>query len=303
MPIESPLKRSPTSDEQEGRTAAITGAYGYLGALIRARLRAEGWRTLALVRAPRPDDPFAEHFDLAGDVSPETFRSVQLLVHCAYDSTLVHRDQVDRINVEGSRRLIGVADDAGVARLIVLSSMSAYPGTTQIYGQAKLAIEGAAEAVGGCCVRPGVVYGEQPRGMAGALRRITRLPVVPVLAGAFPQYLVHEDDFVSAISSLANAPTLPAGPISITHPTPVPIRVILDELARSQGRRCRFLPVPWQVVYAALRAGERLGLRMPFRADSLTGLVWPAPRVVGLDALTRLGVSVRPFALAGPQPS
>jgi hypothetical protein len=35
---------------------------------------------------------------------------------------------------------------------------------------------------------------------------------------------------------------------------------------------------------------------MPFRSDSLLGLVRPAPRVVGADALEQLGVHVRSFS-------
>ena len=62
-------------------------------------------------------------------------------------------------------------------RILVLSSMSAFEGTRQLYGRAKLAIETMTVASGGCALSPGLVYGERPGGMAGALRELTRLPV------------------------------------------------------------------------------------------------------------------------------
>jgi nucleoside-diphosphate-sugar epimerase len=278
----------------ESRVAAITGAYGYLGSLFRATLDAAGWRTLALVRSPRSGDPYAARFDLASASVP-TLDGVDVLVHCAYDPTLVRADDVTRVNVGGAERVLGAAHDAGVRRVIHVSSMSAYDGTTQIYGRAKLEIERATHERGGCSVRPGVVYGPQPGGMAGALQRVTKLPVVPVLGARYTQYVVHEDDLGAAVAALAAAPAVTPGPISVAHPTRVSMRALLDGLARAAGRRCRTVPVPWRVVYGALRAGELARVPLPFRADSLLGLVHPAPALVGGDTLAALGVTVRPF--------
>jgi nucleoside-diphosphate-sugar epimerase len=277
------------------RTAAITGAYGYLGALVRATLDASGWHTRALVRSPRHDDPDAVTYDLARPVPRDALNSADVLVHCAYDLTLVRRADVERVNVDGSRRLFEGAHAAGVARSLALSTMSAHPATTQLYGRAKLEIETAVHAIGGIAVRPGIVYGARPRGMAGALQQLTRLPVVPVVAGSTRHYVVHEDDFAAALGALAGAPAIAADVVSVAHPEPVPFRSLLDHLARADGRRPRFLPVPWRPVYWTLRAANALRLPVAFRADSLLGLVKPAPNAVGVDAVAALGVTLRPL--------
>ena len=52
-------------------------------------------------------------------------------------------------------------------------------------------------------------------------------------------------------------------------------------------------------VYGALRAAELLPVQLPVRADSLLGLVRPAPYVPNLEVLDQLGVVLHPFALAG----
>jgi hypothetical protein len=175
--------------------------------------------------------------------------------------------------------------------------MSAYEGTRQLYGQARLAIEEATEAVGGCVIRPGLVYGNQPRGMAGALRNMTKLPITPLVGGNAHQFLVHEDDFVAAITALMTARTVPQGPIGIAHPSPVPFRSLLEALAAADGRRCRFIPVPWQLLYAALRISEMFHIKVPFRADSLLGLVRPAPYVAGVEKVVSMGVQLQSFNL------
>ena len=279
----------------ETQVAAITGAYGYLGAAIRERLEACGWRTLALVRTPRADDGSARRHCLSEPASAGLLDGVDLLVHCAYDFTLTRPDEVVRVNVEGSRSLLRAASLAGVSRVITISSMSAYPGTRQVYGRAKLMIESATEEIGGCVVRPGLVYGESPGGMVGALRKMVRLPVVPLPAGDLKQYLVHQDDLTRAVAALARAPDPPVGPTSVAHPTPVPFRTILETLARRDGRTCRFVAVPWPTCYWPLRLAEMTPLSLPFRADSLLGLVTTAPSPVGVERLAGLGVTVRPF--------
>ena len=141
---------------------AITGAYGYIGRLLGRRFEAAGWSVRALVRSPKEGDRLARRYELGLPPADGLLDSVDVLVHCAYDLSLFRREDVWRVNVEGSSELLRTAVRAGVPRIIVLSSMSAYEGTTQLYGQVKLAIEAATMAVGGCPVRPGLVYGDDP---------------------------------------------------------------------------------------------------------------------------------------------
>jgi nucleoside-diphosphate-sugar epimerase len=281
-------------------TAAVTGASGYLGSNICATLESQGWHVVRLVRSPSTADASACHYNLAEPISAELraiLESADVLVHAAYDLSLTRRSDVWRVNVEGTRRLLEAAGNAAVHRIVVLSSMSAYEGTTQLYGQAKLSIEALTKAAGGCAIRPGLVYGERPGGLAAALRKLTRLPIVPVVAGGARQYTVHEVDLMTAMAALAAADTLPPGPIGIAHSTPVAFRDLLAAFAAQDGRRCHLVRVPWRLVYWALRAGEFLPIGLPFRADSLLGLVRTAPSVPGLEALTPLGVTLRSFSL------
>jgi nucleoside-diphosphate-sugar epimerase len=275
------------------KTAAITGAHGYLGGVIRRSRATSGWRSISLVRSPVEADGEARRFDLAAPCDDHLLVDVDVLIHCAYDLTLTKRSDIARVNVEGTRRLLHAAADAGVPRVIVLSSMSAYEGTTQIYGQAKLAIEAATLAVGGCVLRPGLVYGDGAGGMVAGLRKLVRLPLVPVPTGHARQFTVHEDDFAAVVAAVAQAPAAPVRPIGVAHPKGVEFRDLLSTFASWGGRTCRFVPVPWQPMYWALRSVELLPVTLPFRADSLLGLVRPAPSVPGGAELEALGVSLR----------
>ncbi len=122
---------------------------------------------------------------------------------------LTKRADIWGSNVFGTIALFDRALSEGVDRTITLSSMSAYPGTRQHYGRAKLAIEGAARARGMCIVRPGLVYGPAWGGMAGTLRRLAALPLLPDFGPAARQFTVAEHDFAAAIVALAGADDVP----------------------------------------------------------------------------------------------
>jgi nucleoside-diphosphate-sugar epimerase len=276
----------------------ITGASGYLGGVIRQRLQDGGWHTIDLVRTPR--DGGARPFTIGDRTPDDLLVGVDVLVHCAYDMSLHRPEEIRRVNVDGTRRLLELARSSGVGRTIVLSSMSAYEGTRQIYGQSKLAIEELTHQVGGCAIRPGLVYGPRAGGMAGTLSRLARLPLVPVMASRAHQFTVHEDDLADAVAALITADRLPEVPIGVANPEPVPFGRVLQGLARQQGRAGRTIPVDWRLVLALLRTAERMHVPLPVRSDSVLGLVHPAPSVPNLAVLDALGVRFRRFGQPVP---
>jgi len=283
--------------------AAVTGASGYLGSRICQTLESRGWQAIRLARSPEHSHGHGFSYDLAMPITAqvsEALRSADVLVHAAYDLSLTSSADIWRVNVEGTHRLLKAAREAGVDRIIVLSSMSAFQGTTQLYGRAKLDIEAITTEFRGCAIRPGLVYADQAGGMAGAMRKLTTLPVVPVIAGGAGVYTVREQDLMRVVGLLASATTLEPGTISVAHPSRVAMTDLLRAFAAQGERRCRFVPVPWRLIYWLLRSGELMRLRLPFRADSLLGLIHTAPGLMGGDQLAQLGVTLHAFAVSGP---
>jgi nucleoside-diphosphate-sugar epimerase len=275
--------------------ALITGAHGYLGSLLRARLGADGWTTTALVRSPRAGER-AEQWSLGEAPETSVLEKADALVHCAYDFRPRTARALREANVRGSEVLLHAAHEAGVSRLLSLSSMSAYPGTTQLYGRAKLDIEQVTLDLGGIAVRPGLVYGDSPAGMAGTLLTLTRLPLVPLIGGSSArQFPVHEDDFADAVVSILDADSWVPEVIGIAQPTSISFRDLLGGFASQQGKRIRFVPIPWKLVYYALRGAEVARLPVPLRADSVLGLVRAAPNVPESAEFPELTASLRPF--------
>jgi nucleoside-diphosphate-sugar epimerase len=187
-----------------------------------------------------------------------------------------------------------------VERIVVISSISAFPGCRSLYGRAKLEIEATATEVGALIVRPGLVYGaDQAGGMFGSLTTSARARLVPLIdGGVHCQYLVHIDDLFGLVSRHCAGELLKAaGPVVAASPRCWRMRDLVRELARRQGIAPRFIGVPWQAVWAGLKAAETLGLRPGYRSDSVISLVHQDPHP-DFGSLSELGITVRDFAAA-----
>jgi nucleoside-diphosphate-sugar epimerase len=278
-----------------GPVAAVTGANGYVGSIVVEGLAEAGFDVRRLVRSP--DLSAGDHYyDIAVGCSEDALADVDVLVHCAYDFSVTSRKAIWETNVYGTRTLLDQAVSAGVRRTIFVSSMSAYTGTRQIYGRAKLACEADVFSRGMCAIRPGLIYGPRWGGMAGTLRKLASLPIVPLIFPRTHQFVLHESDLLASVVTLARAKALASRPLGLAHPDPVEFDELLTTFAGGgPADTPRFVPVPWQPLYWAIRSAELATVPLPVRADSLLGLVRPAPSVPGADDLKELGITFRPF--------
>jgi nucleoside-diphosphate-sugar epimerase len=189
--------------------------------------------------------------------------------------TQVKPSQYRRINVEGSRRLIANAIAAGVERIVFISTISAFESAKSLYGQSKLEVEKMVTATGGVAIRPGLVWGDRPGGMFGSIRaQIARSSTIPTIGdGRYPQYLVHEDDLAAAVLRAAQG-EFASRVLTVANREPWLLRDLVLHLAAQQGKIVQLVGVPWQLIYAALKTAETLGLKLNFRSDSVVSLVY-----------------------------
>jgi len=258
------------------RTAAVTGASGYVGGAIADRLRAAGWKVIGLTRAPTAN--VDEHRPWAFEANElPVLGDVDVLVHAAWDFRATEWSDILRINVDGTRRLFDAASDAGVGRLIHVSTLAAFAGTRSSYGRAKLLTEAAAMVRDGVVIRPGLVYGPRPGGMFGRLQRVaSHLPVVPLIVDdAHPILMAHEQDVGDLVVAIADGREQPepGRPLVAASSDALTMRDVIVAIAAAHGRRPPFfVPVPWRAVVPVLAALERIGATPPFRSDSARSL-------------------------------
>jgi len=255
------------------RRCLITGGSGYLGSELANHLRRADWVVVATSRSPRGREVIA--FTLGEAIPSENLRGFDALVHCAYDFSEEGRGEIHRRNVEGTRLLLDQARAAGIAKVVTISSISAFEGCASVYGKAKLEIERATLERGGVVLRPGLIHGGAGRGMFGRLRDQSAKGLVPLLVGnPCTQFLVHVGDLAQVVQGWIEGRWKNEGvPWTVANPEPWPLRRLLRAMAAAEMRRVLFLPVPWRMAWLAVRCAERLGIRTSFTSDSVVSIV------------------------------
>jgi nucleoside-diphosphate-sugar epimerase len=284
------------------KRVAITGASGYVGSMLAHHFEEAGWAVTCLSSSAKAGDDSAVPFHLGEEVAPDLFRlrHISALVHCAYDFHPLKRAEIHRVNVEGSRKLLAAAQAGAVERMAVISTISAFEGCRSLYGRAKLEIEAAAATFGALVIRSGLVYGDgspTAGGMFGSLARSVQRGVVPLIDGGIhPQYLIHEQDLWRLLKGFFEGELHdPGRPVVAASSRAWPLRDLLAELARRQGLHPRFVPVPWQPVWAGLRLAELAHLPVQYRSDSVISLV-RHDRNPDFESLAAVGVTARDFS-------
>src|SRR5258708_37167895 len=242
---------------------AITGAHGFVGSMLARRFEDAGWSVTRLSHSSNAGDGDTVAFRLGDEISPDVFRSrsITAVVHCAYDFKPLARAEIQRVNVDGSRKLLASAAMGGVKRIAVMSTISAFEGSRSVYGKAKLEIEAAALAAGALVVRSGLVWADGPPsggGMFGSLSRSVNGGLVP---------LVGEAGIRSTWSTCRTSGSCCAGSAMANFKRP---RSLLSRRPRSRGR-CESCSRSWPGARAHIPGSWRGHGRQSWRGFPLPG--------------------------------
>jgi nucleoside-diphosphate-sugar epimerase len=267
-----------------GARTAVTGAGGFIGEAVCARLAGEGADVVGL----DVDSGAAARVEAAGarfvrcDVTdPAAVRAAlddrALVVHTA--ATVADWGAMEdfvRLNVGGTRNVLDAARDAGAKRVVHLSSVAIWgwefasdvsedqpPRATGVpYVDTKAASDHLARRRGATVVRPGDVYG--PRSVPWAIRPLaalrTRRIAIPPRGLVTPVYV---DDVVECIVRALTVPEADGQAFVAWEGPPVTTRDFFDRLARIAGRRRA--PVAPAALLSALAAAEEAVARVTGR--------------------------------------
>jgi nucleoside-diphosphate-sugar epimerase len=170
------------------------------------RLLADGHDVHALTRRPQPARSGVEW--IAGDLADEDalatlVAGTEAVIHVAGAINVPDRTAFHAANAEGTRLLASAAQDAGAARFILVSSLSAREPGLSDYGWSKREGEGMVEAsaLDWTIVRPPAIYGPGDREMLEMFRMAARGLVMLPPAGRLS--VIHADDLARLLVALA----------------------------------------------------------------------------------------------------
>ena len=274
-------------------TLFITGISGFVGRALLERLAP---RRVADGKGDRPErilglsrnvtavaQPNVE--PVRGDLErPEQWSSrlegVEVVVHMAASVGKLRADVHERVNVEGTRRLIEACVRAGVRRLLFVSTIAAtYPELDHYpYGRSKARAEELVRASGmeWSILRPTIVLGRRSPAWQ-SLSQLARMPVMPVFgSGQALMQPVDVEDLADAIALWIDDDALLGCDLDLGGPDVLATGDFLSRVRRAaKGKTGPLLHLPARGLIRMLSPLEGLLLPLlPFTAGQLYAFVY-----------------------------
>jgi nucleoside-diphosphate-sugar epimerase len=302
----------PAADPPRDGLCLITGASGFIGGRLAERMACDGAAVRCLVRASS-DTSALERIDVeivVGDLTDagSLARAVDgcsHVVHCgALVSDWATKNEIKKINVDGTRLLLEAAATARVRRLVHLSTTDVYgyPGGRAIdesyragrfrnwYAQTKLEAEAEVHRAERDCaletvvLRPATVYGPGSVEVVGEIARAIRSRNMLLIGrGRAIAGLCYVNNLIDVVVLALSSETAAGQAFNVTDELDVTWRQFTDDLAAGLSSP----PVRWSMPYPlALAIGCSLehGYRLARRASGLT-----APALLSRQAVHVLG--------------
>ena len=262
---------------------AVTGASGFVGRHVTTLLAGRGHQVRALVRR---DDPGRAAAALPAERTPGDLadpaalaaltRGADVIVHLVGIIVEAGAATFEAVHVEGTRRLLTAAREAGVRRFVHMSAVGARdePGATR-YHRTKWRAEELVRSSGlsHAIFRPSIISGPENRPIRTLARLHRWSPLVPVFGdGGFAMQPVWIGDVALAFALAAERPAL-SGVFELGGPATLTYEEFVRAIGRAAGHPRRLVHVPLAVARAAAAALGVMGPLAPLTLDQLQMLV------------------------------
>lgn len=263
----------------------ITGATGYIGRHLVARLVQEGERPRCLVRDLRRAAqvlPAAQVDLVQGDTTqpgtlPLAMQGVNIVIHTAF-ITADHKQSAgnhyDVTNVDGTANVIEAAKAAGVSRIIVLSGLGTKPDKPGSYMQGRYLAEQMIKESGitWTIIQPSVLFGKDAPFIKGLADLIRTSPVVPLIGGGKIMFQpIYVEDVISVIIEVLRQPEPTANKtFTIGGPAYYSFTDIVTMLTRAMRKKRIMAPAPRSLVGVGAAIMEAALPRPPLTKAAMT---------------------------------
>ena len=237
----------------DNRIVTVFGGGGFVGRYVCEYLFARGVRVRVACRNPRTAH-FIQPLATVGrwgiakvDVgNPASVREAVKASSAVINLVGVLKGPFHSTHVEGATNVAEATRDVGAEALVHVSAIGADPQSDSVYGRTKgegeLAVREAFPKA--TIIRPSIVFGPEDD-LTNRLAGLSRLPVLPVIAGERRFQPVYVKDLAAAIAQAALDPRSHGGKVyEIGGPQMMTMEDIYSICARSAGHEPEMLEVP-----------------------------------------------------------
>lgn len=260
----------------------VTGATGFVGRHVCARLLSKGHRVTTAVRdtasaARRFPDIASVRIDMNGMLSAEDWipllAGIDAVVNCAGILQSGRGQSAEAIHAVAPKALFGACISAGVRRVVQISAISADAEAGTEYALTKKAADDYLRGLDldWVVLRPSLVYAEGTYGGTSLLRGLAGLQFVTPLVGDGSQKFqpIHADDLAETVVQCLEDPQLARRTLEPVGPETLSTRQILEMTRRWLDMPpARALYVPLPLVRLLARIGDVLDFG-PLRTTSV----------------------------------
>ncbi len=280
---------------------AVTGGTGFLGRRIVAGLIARGDSVRLLARRPWADNvPRGDGIiTVAGRLEDTASLDAWIgdathVVHSAATIGSIDAEELNRVNVEGTRNVVEAAERAGVQRIVHVSSVAAKWRPDALYGGSKKAAEEVVEAteVPWVILRPPVILGPGSQ-VEAKVARFASFGLVPTIAGSGTMFPVHVEDVAAACVEATARAAVCGRRFELPGPEALDLADIQRRTLASLGQRALVLPIPPALLKVASAVVARVTGSTPLSSDVIDAIS-EGVEMDGEPAATGLGFAPRP---------
>ena len=286
----------------------VTGAYGLIGSAILARLQRDGHALVGAGRATAEAErrfPYAQWIraDFARLTSADAWQPMlggfDAVVNCVGVLQDDARDQVSRVQVDGTVALFDACVRAGIHRIIHVSAIGAAPQGPTPFSRTKAQADAHLTSldIDWVILRPALVLAPAAYGGTAMLRGLAGMPF-PIPALDSRVQVVSVDDVAETVALCLRAGAPAKVTWELAHPHVHALGEIVARLRRWHGfppqPQWRLHPAGQRLIGMAAGLAGMLGWRSPARA---TALVQLDAGVIGDPAAWTRATGINPKSL------